>query len=175
MNSVIFNPLGEKIQNLSDDYPKLKIVWAKSFNNVYCHTACLYFSFIPKEIFSNEYFKVSVGIRQQIIEKGEVKSYYDQIVYSHIVGKYENGIVSIPLNSVKILDSLCENGWTSLKNGERGATKSFPLSISVELDNKKYLDFVFQHHKGKFPFTICENEINKLKNNEKLETSILLI
>lgn len=174
MIPVIFNLDGEQIRQVPIDAPMLKIVWAMSYNEIYCHHANLTFSFVPDELFPNEYFKISVGIRRQTIEKGKVKNFYDKVITSHIPGEYINGKVSIPLNSVKILDSLCENGWTSLKNGQRGAIKSFPLSVAVYCDNKKYLDFSFHHIEDKFPFTICENEFNKLNNDEKLETIIVL-
>lgn len=174
MNSIIFDSHGEIIQDFSNTHV-LKIIWAKAFNEVYCHHASLNFPFFPVGLFPDTYFKVSVKIRQQVIEKGNVKSFSDKIVSAHLEGNYNNdNTVLIPLNSVRILDGLCENEWTSLKNGERGKTKSFPLSISVENDNKKHLEFSFHHLEGKFPFTICESEFNKLSDDEKLETIIVL-
>ena len=174
MTPLIFNSDGELVRQVSIDAPTLKIVWAKAFNEIYCYHANLTFSFEPDELYPNEYFKICVGIRQQTIEKGKVKNFSDKTISSHILGKYNNGKVSIPLHSVKILDSLCGYGWTSLKNGQRGATKFFPLSITVYSDNKKYFDFYFHHMADKFPFTICENEFNKLSNDDKLETTIVL-
>lgn len=174
MDSCIFTSTGEQLPDISHDEPILNITWAKSFDQVYCHHALLSFSFVTDGLFPNEYFRISIGIRQQTIENGKIKNFHDKKLFAHIPGKYNNGKIYIPLNSVKILDSLCENSWTSLKNGKRGATKSFPISISVNRDNKTIFDFSFHHLKEKFPFTICENEFTKLKNDEKLETLIVL-
>ena len=174
MKAICFNSHGETIEELFSESPALKIVWAKAFKEVYCHHASLTFPYVPAELFPSDYFKISVGVRQQTIDKGKVKNFNDKIISSHMPGIYEDGIVTVPLNSVQILDCLCENGWTSLKNGKRGATKSFPLSITVHNDNKKHLEFLFHHLESKFPFTICENEFNKLNNDEKLETVIEL-
>lgn len=174
MNTYIFDSQGNPLKEYNSNSPILNIVWAKAFDEIYCHHAYLTFSFIPGELLFNEYFKISVGIRQQTIEKGKVKNFTDKVVSAHIPGIYNDGKITIPLNSVKILDSLCENGWTSLKNGERGTTKSFPLYISIDHDNTNPFEYSFQHSEGKFPFTICENEFNKLNNDEKLETIIVL-
>ena len=80
----------------------------------------------------------------------------------------------IPLNSTEILECLCENGWTTLKGGKRGAPKSFPLSISVSSEGINTMDYSFLSDKGQFPFTICEGIFDALNDFDKVDTKIIL-
>ena len=131
MDSINFNTTGERIGDTLTNSPSLIITWAKAFGDVYCHHASLFIPTFVKSLFTPEIVKVSVRIRLNTIEKGEVKSFSDKTISRFLPVKFENESMLIPLNSTEILECLCENEWTTLKGGKRGAPKSFPLSISV--------------------------------------------
>ena len=177
MRMICYNIKGERIEVPPTATPQLLISWSRAFDEVYCHHALLK---IPENLIKNiseQIAIVSLHFRLNVIEKGEVKSFSDKTLSRFFPFKKEGNDIIIPLNSVEILEGLCENGWTTLKGGKRGAPKSFPLSISVMLENNREADgivFSFMHNEGKFPFTICEYLFKDLSNYQKIDTAIFL-
>lgn len=151
---------------------KLRIVWGKAFNEVYCHHALLELSLNNLTLFSPEIAKVSVLVRNNMIEKGQVSSFSDSRLTRYLPVIQKSSILTIPLNSPDILDALCENGWTKLKGGERGAPKSFPLSMEIEMESYPPCEINFKHEEGKYPYTLSELHFESLSNGEKVETII---
>lgn len=174
MDSINFNTTGERIGDTLTNSPSLIITWAKAFGDVYCHHASLFIPTFVKSLFTPEIVKVSVRIRLNTIEKGEVKSFSDKTISRFLPVKFENQSMLIPLNSTEILECLCENEWTTLKGGKRGAPKSFPLSISVSSEGINPMDYSFLSDKGQFPFTICEGVFDDLNDSDKVDTKIIL-
>lgn len=174
MESFNFNIQGEGISVVNTNLPSLCITWAKAFNEIYCHHASLTLPLVINSLFAPEIAKVSVNVRFNTIEKGVVKNFSDKTISRYLPVKFDNQSIIIQLNSTEILDSLCENGWTTLKGGKRGAPKSFPLAISVSLEDTIVSEFPFLYESGKFPFTICETVFNSLNDSEKVETTIYL-
>ena len=174
MSTVNFNTTGERISDSLTNSPSLNITWGKAFGDVYCHHASLFIPTFVESLFTPEIVKVSVRIRLNTIEKGEVKSFSDKTISRFLPVKFENQSMLIPLNSTEILECLCENGWTTLKGGKRGAPKSFPLSISVSSEGINPMDYSFLSDKGQFPFTICEGVFDALNDSDKVDTKIIL-
>lgn len=174
MSTVNFNTTGERISDSLTNSPSLNITWGKAFGDVYCHHASLFIPTFVESLFTPEIVKVSVRIRLNTIEKGEVKSFSDKTISRFLRVKFENQSMLIPLNSTEILECLCENGWTTLKGGKRGAPKSFPLSISVSSEGINTMDYSFLSDKGLFPFTICEGVFDALNDSDKVNTKIIL-
>lgn len=158
--------------NLNNPTTKLRIVWGKAFNEVYCHHALLEFSSIQSTLFSPKIAKVSVLMRDNMIEKGQVSSFSESRLTRYLPVTQMSSILTIPLNSPDILDALCENGWTKLKGGERGAPKSFPLSMEIEMESYPRCEINFKHEEGKYPYTLSELYFESLSNGEKVETII---
>lgn len=170
--TVAYSASGEGINN---EYPFstcLEITWAKSFGEVYCHHASVWFKGSQNSLFAGNLAKVSLKLRQNMIEKGVIKSFTDKVITKYLPSRNTLDRVMVELNDPSILDALCENGWTSLKGGKRGAPKSFPLSLSVEIEgyDPVYMEFVTT--KGLYPFTISEPNFPSLKDNVHLVTSI---
>lgn len=175
---IYYNIKGERINLPHSGTPQLLISWSRAFDEVYCHHALLK---IPENLIKNiseQTALVSLFFRLNTIEKGEVKSFSDKKLSRFLPFKKEGNDIIIPLNSVEILEGLCENGWTTLKGGKRGAPKSFPLSLSVMFEKNGESDdrivFSFMHNEGKFPFTICEYLFKDLSNYQKIDTAIFL-
>ena len=170
MPLLILNTKGEEL-----DRPQpgscIEIAWHKSFNEVYCHHADYK---TPKQegIDNKHYAKVNVKIRSNYIEKGKIKSFSDKEILRFLPFKEEEDFIVIPLHSSEILDALCENGWTTLKNGKRGVAKSFPLSMEITLPALDSLQHSFDFDNEKFPHTLFENYFDSLKDGDKLETVI---
>ena len=158
--------------NINTPTTKLRIVWGKAFDDVYCHHALLELSAIQSSLFSPEIAKVSVFVRNNMIEKGLVSSFSDSRLTRYLPVIQKSSILSIPLNSPDILDALCENGWTKLKGGERGAPKSFPLSMEIEMESYPRCEINFKYEDGKYPYTLSELYFESLSNGEKVETII---
>lgn len=150
----------------------LQLVWGKAFDEIYCHHATLEVAYTASSLFSPELAKVSVLIRSNTIEKGKVSSFSDKKLTRYLPCAANNSSLTIPLNSTEILDALCENGWTKLKTGDRGAPKSFPLSMDVEIESELIQSLKFNHETGKYPYTLCESHFSTLKNGETIETII---
>lgn len=158
--------------NINNPTTKLRIVWGKAFDDVYCHHALLELSALQSTLFSPEIAKVSVLVRNNMIEKGQVSSFSDSRLTRYLPVTQDSSILSIPLNSPDILDALCENGWTKLKGGERGAPKSFPLSMEIEMESYPRCEINFKHGEGKYPYTLSEVHFDSFSNGEKVETII---
>lgn len=177
MRKLCFNAKGEEIEAPVNPACELLISWAKAFDEIYCHHAYLKLPFDANNNDLDEVAKVSLKIRLNIIENGEISSHWDKTISRFLPVKKEEDNIIVPIDSIDILDGLCENGWTTLKGGKRGAPKSFPLSISVTFEKNKdsdNTDFPFLHTEGKFPYTICEQFFNDLQNSQKIDISIFL-
>lgn len=172
MDSFYLNTLGESISTMSANTPSLYITWGKAFDEIYCHHAILRFPYNSNSLFTPDLSKVSVNVRFNMIEKGVVKSSSDKLITRFLPCSIKDGFCEIPLNATETIDSLCENGWTTLKGGKRGAPKSYPLEISVSLENEEPIVLSFAHESGKFPFTFSEHLFNDLQESEKIETII---
>ena len=170
MTRIIVNTKGEAVSPLKDT-SCLELTWHKSFNEVYCHHADYK---TPKQegIDYQHYAKVNVKIRSNYIEKGKVKSSSDKEIIRYLPFKEDEEIMVIPLHSPERLDAICENGWTTLKEGKRGVAKSFPLAIEITLPALDSLQHSFDFDNEKFPFTLFENYFESLKEGDKLETVI---
>lgn len=155
-----------------DAVTSLRIVWGKAFDDVYCHHAALHIPFSPDSLFAPELAKISVCVRNNSIEKGQVVSYSDTKLTRFLPVHQEETYLTIPLNSKEILDALCENGWTKLKTKERGAPKSFPLSMEIEVESKPLKMISFRHEIGKYPYTLSEIHFPTFDNGERIETII---
>lgn len=174
MESIRINTVGARVSQINSNSPKLKITWAKAFNEIYCHHASLYIPFISDSLFSPELVKITVHVRENIIEKGGITGFVAKSISRFFPIMYENNYIKIDLKTPEILDSLCENGWTRLKSGERGLPKSFPLSIESSIDGKEPAIFDFKYELGLYPFTICENFLNDLQESQKIQFEIEL-
>lgn len=174
MNIQYFNQKGENIIHSLDNTPFLGIVWGKAFGEIYCHHAYFSAPISNTSPSQSEYAKICVFVRQNIIEKGKITRFSDSSVSSFLKADMNSGRMNIPLNSPEILDALCENGWTSLKDGKRGAPKSFPLSFGFSINDEEMSIFNFSHETGKFPFTISEGLFSTMKEEDKIETIIFL-
>ena len=173
MKTVFLNKYGDEVADNSIYKSRLSITWGKAFDEIYCQHSILRIPFTSSSIFLPELAKISVELRTNIIEKGVIKRSSDKTITRYLPCKHKDGYCIIELNSIEIIDSLCENGWTKLKDGNRGAPKSYPRSISVSFEEELTTQFDFDYNSNKFPFTISEVYLSMLSNNEKVKTIIL--
>lgn len=166
MNNII-NKLGEKLTEHSKSQNALIITWSKAYGEVYCHNIVLAIPQAASSLFNPEITKIVVRVRTNDIEKGSIKSFSDNEVIKYLPCKIEDDIMYVPLNSSEIISVLTENIWTKLKNGSRSVLKSFPLSLTAEVDQSLICQCDFEHNGGKVPVTLSEEFINPLKDGEK--------
>ena len=164
---------GSVIPSPYDSY--LTITWHKTFNEVYCHHALFIIPKQENQIKETDLAQLTVKMRVNMIDKGQIKSFFDKEITRFLPIKLKTDSIHIALNSPEILDALCENGWTTMKDGKRGAAKSYPLSLSLSFPNTDKLHHAFATELGKFPFTLFEEHLTKLKDGEKINTEIYFV
>lgn len=174
MDTISVNTRGESIIPTSYD-SCLTITWHKVFNETYCHHALFIIPKHEKQIKETDLAQLTVKMRVNIIDKGQIKSFSDKEITRFLPIKLSDDSIHIPLNSPEILDALCENGWTTMKDGKRGAAKSFPLSLSLSFPNTDKEHHIFATELGKFPFTLFEEHLTNLKDGEKIDTEIYFV
>lgn len=153
---------------------QLNITWAKAFGEIYCHHATLTIPFTELSLFQPEIVQISLTIRTNLIENGAITGYSDKIIKSYLPCKSIDGGLIIPLNSTSIIDGICLNSWTSLKNGERGTLKEFPICISYKVGNNEEKIMTFNYDKFEIPYIISEPQIAEIQESEKIEVIIKL-
>ena len=108
MGMIYYNIKGELVEVPPTASPQLLISWSRAFDEVYCHHALLK---IPENLIKNISEKtaiVSLHFRLNVIEKGEIKSFSDKTLSRFLPFKKEGNDIIIPLDSVEILEGLCE-------------------------------------------------------------------
>ena len=174
MNTISLNTKGETvIPTPYDSY--LSIRWHKVYNEVYCHHAVFIIPLFDNKIQEDDLARLRVKMRINTIDKGQIKSFSDKEITRFLPIKIFTDSIHIPLNSPEILDALCENGWTTMKDGKRGTPKSFPLSLTLSFPNTEELHHSFEIESGKFPYTLFEEHLAKLKEGEKIDTEIYFV
>lgn len=152
----------------------LHITWGKAFGEIYCHHASLTIPYDEISLFTPEIVRISLSIRTNNIEKGTITGHSDKTVTNFLPCKSINGGLLIPLNSTPIIDGLSLNSWTSLKGGERGTMKEFPISISYKMGDFPEIVLTFNHEKSETPYIISEPKFVDMKDGDKVEVTIKL-
>lgn len=152
--------------------PTLNITWGKAFGEIYCHHATLHIPYQSETLFSPEIIRVGVTIRTNIIEKGEIVGKSDKTISNYLPCSSSNGMLIVPLNSTPIIDGLSLNSWTSLKNGERGAHKEFPINLLYKIGDNEDVILPFNHEASETPYILSEGKFINLNDGEKTEITI---
>lgn len=151
----------------------LDLVWAKAFGEVYCHHASLFIPYTMESLFMPELITIGVTIRMNIIDKRKIKTAVDRRIEQYLPCKVVDGGIQVPLNSSSIIESLCINSWTYLKNGERGQQKEYPINIFYRIDEDEIVTIPFNSNVGT-PYLYCESSFGDLKDGDTIESTIQL-
>lgn len=152
----------------------LNITWGKAFGEIYCHHASLTIPSEEMSLFQPEIVRISLTIRTNNIEKGVISGYSDKSVTNFLPCKPINGSLLLPLNSTPIIDGISLNSWTSLKGGDRGTMKEFPICISYKIGDNEETILSFNHEKAEIPYIISEPQFVGMKDGDKVDVTIKL-
>lgn len=156
----------------TNNLPTLYITWSKAFGEIYCHHAELFIPYVSSSLFSPDIVRVGVTVRFNNIEKGEIIGYSDKDIVNYLPCNPVDGGLQIPLNSTPIIEGLSLNTWTSLKNGERGAHKEFPLHLTYQVGTDDIKKLAFNHNASQTPYILGEKHFAKLKDGENVDVII---
>ena len=152
--------------------PILNITWGKAFGEIYCHHATLHIPFQNDTLFSPEIIRIGVTIRANVIEKGEVVGKSDKTIYNYLPCRCSDGMLVVPLNSTPIIEGISLNSWTSLKGGERGTHKEFPIAVVYQIGDEDEIAMPFNHEKAESPYILSESKFANLQDGDKIDVSI---
>lgn len=158
----------------TNNRPTLHITWGKAFGEIYCHHASLFIPYVSGSLFSPDIILVGVTVRANNIEKGEINGYSDKEIINYLPCNHVEGGLHIPLNSTPIIDGISLNSWTSLKNGERGAHKEFPIRLIYQVGTDEVNELPFNHSASQTPYILSEKHFSNIKDGEKVDVTINL-
>ena len=154
--------------------PFLRITWAKAFDEVYCHHASL---FVPREsqsLFPPEVVRIGVVARTNIVEDKKVKSYYNQTESCYLPCDIVADGFDVLITSTSLIDKICLDSWTTLKNKARGIHKQFPTAIFYQIHGEPQRVFPIDFENWNTPYLLSEPKILELKEGEKVDVEISL-
>ncbi len=152
--------------------PALHITWSKAFGEVYCHHASLFIPFNLNTLFPPEIVRVGVTIRANNLDKGKIYGYSDKDMVNFLPCKYVEGGLNIPLNSTLIVDGISLNVWTSLRGGDRGTLKEFPIRLTYQIGDDEVCELPFDPICVKTPYLYSEKHFTKLYDGDKVDVTI---
>ncbi len=152
----------------------LNITWGKAFGEIYCHHASLTIPYKGMSLFNPEIVQISLTVRTNNIEKGVISGYSDKTIRNYLPCSPVNDGLIVPLNSTPIIDAISLNSWTSLKGGDRGTLKEFPICIAYKIAEDEEIVLPFNHVKGEIPYILSEPQFVGMKDGDKIEVTIKL-
>ncbi len=152
----------------------LNITWGKAFGEIYCHHASLTAPYDEMSLFTPDIVQVSLTVRTNNIEKGTISGYSDKTIKNYLPCYSVNGGLIVPLNSTPIIDGISLNSWTSLKGGDRGTLKEFPICIAYKIADKEEIVLPFDHVKGEIPYILSEPQFVGMNDDDKIHITIKL-
>lgn len=152
--------------------PILKITWGKAFDEIYGHHASLFIPYESQSLFPPETVWVGVTIRTNEIIKKKIASYSESTFSYHLKCEILADGISVPLNSSQLLDGICVDSWTILKDGIRGTHKQFPVSIFYSIPGEIPVTINFDHENSDTPFLKSEPKLKGLQNGDTIDVSI---
>lgn len=150
----------------------LNITWGKAFGEAYCHHASIIIPYNEVSLFCPELVYVGVTIRSNVIEKTKVIKSIDKKIGSFLSCLMKNGAIEVCLNSSQIIEALCLNSWTSLKDNVRGAQKEFPLNIYYKLEDADEVILPFDYEQAGTPYMVIESRLEKMVDGDKIDSVI---
>jgi len=152
----------------------LNITWGKAFGEIYCHHASLTIPYKGTSLFNPDIVKICLTIRTNNIEKGIVSGFSDKTIEKYLPCSPANDGLVAHLNSTPIIDGISLNSWTSLKGGDRGTLKEFPICLAYKIADQEEIDLPFDHVKGEIPYIMSEPQFIGMNDGDKLEVTIKL-
>lgn len=150
----------------------LDITWSKAYGEPYCHHASLFIPYHSASLFLPEIINIGVTVRTNIVVKGKVKKSIDKRVAYYLPCSDVDGGLTVPITSSQILDSLCLNSWTYLKDSVRGTKKEYPINMFYKLEDAGEVMLPFDHEHGGTPYMIIEQDLENIADGEKIDSVI---
>lgn len=152
----------------------LSITWGKAFDEIYCHHASLSIPYHPDSLFAPEYVRIGITIRTNIIKKKKIDKSLDAQISKYLPCALSGQSLIVALNDTAIVDALCLNSWSSLKNNKRGTPKQIPVNISYSIDGIEEFVLPFDIGNNGTPYLMFEKEFESMANGDKIDTNISL-
>ena len=149
----------------------LQIVWAKAFDEVYCHHASLFIPDTSNSLFPPEFVCVGVESRKRVLLKKKMKNIDEEVSNYLPVTPIDDGLL-VPLNSTQIIDAISLNSWSTFKTGKRKELKEFPISIFYKIDSGEKITLPFNFKEKKIPYLLFESQFGDISDGEKVESKI---
>lgn len=150
---------------------RLYITWAKAFGEIYCHHAYLFIPFVPESLFDfPNLAKICVTVRYNTIKDRKIISSSCYDVQQLLPCLQVKDGLRVDINSAKLIDAMCLNSWTTLRDGSRGSQKEFPTRILYSFDDKDPVELPFAHDAT--PFLMFEKRFADLSDGDKFDTTI---
>ena len=149
----------------------LHIVWAKAFDEIYCHHASLFIPDVSNSLFPPELVCVGVESRKKVLLKKKKKNIDKEVSNYLPVTQFEGGLL-VPLNSTQIVDAISLNSWSMFKTGKRKELKEFPTSIFYKIDSGEKITLPFNFKEKKTPYLLFESQFGDISGGDKVESKI---
>lgn len=150
----------------------LNITWSKAYGESYCHHASLFIPFQSFSLFLPEIILIGVTVRKNIIEKRKITKSIDKCIAFYLPCVNVDGGLIVPLNSSQIIEALCLNSWTSLKDNVRGSQKDFPINMFYKLEDSDEVILPFDYNHAGTPYMIIEPKLAELAEGDKIDSII---
>lgn len=151
---------------------QLNLTWSKAYGEPYCHHASLFIPFQSLSLFSPEIINIGVTVRKNIIEKGKITKSIDKQIAYYLPCVNVDGGLNVPLNSSQIIEALCLNLWTSLKDNVRGSQKEFPINIFYKLEDYDDVILPFDYDNAGTPYMVIESKLADMAEGDKIDSII---
>lgn len=164
-------------QNEEKDVATLHLVWHYGIDTtqpIYCHHAVLEIPCVSDSLFPADLAKVTLVYRTNTFENGKIKGFYDSSLDCVLPIEYATGKMIIELNSIVLLEKLCEEQWTKGKEGKKKSLKGFPISLKIESEDKQILVVNFDEIGIKRPYEISEQFFSNMVLNDMVDVHIYL-
>lgn len=157
--------------NMDNTRHRLDITWASAFGEIYCHHASLFIPFIPKSLFdAPDLVEIGVTVHGNIVKGGEIISTSCRNIQYFLPCVQTNEGLIVQINSAPLIDAICLNSWTTLKDGKRGTQKEFPTRIFYTIKDKETVELSFSVDTT--PYLSAEDQLSELAEGQTLDTTI---
>lgn len=150
----------------------LNITWSKAYGEPYCHHASITIPRDEIQLFGPELVYVGVTVRNNVIVKREVTNCYDKRIDCFLPCEMMDGAIEVRLNSSQIVEALCLNSWTTLKNKVRGTQKEFPINIFYKLEDADEVVLPFDYEHAGTPYMVMEPKLAAMADGDRIESTI---
>lgn len=150
----------------------LNITWGKAYGESYCHHSSIFIPYQSLSLFSPEIIHIGVTVRTNIIEKGKITRSIDKRIAYYLPCVNVDGGLNVPLNSSQIIEALCLNSWTSLKDNIRGSQKEFPINMFYKLEDSDDVILPFDYEHAGTPYMAIESKLADMADGDKIDSII---